>query len=120
MKLRRAGLRIRPWGLRTVLADIEGMTDDVVFLVRRGAYVNEIRRVARRARRLGWLALLLGATTFAWAILRGPGVHSRPAHLALAAIILGWGLFFYVMFQRTRYARAHPFDPGDQPFDQDD
>jgi len=113
MKVQEAGLRIRPWGMRTVLADVEDMTGDVVFLVRRAAYVDEIRQVALRARRLGWAALLLGVLTFAWAALRGPGVHSWPAHIAEAAILIGWGLFLYAMLRRTRYVRAHPFDPAE-------
>jgi hypothetical protein len=29
----------------------------------------------------------------------------------MAAVALGWALFAYVQVRRTRYARAHPFDP---------
>lgn len=111
MKVEPAGLRIRPWGLRTALQDLGDLHDDVVFMIRRGAYVSEIRAVALRTRRLGWIALFLGAVTFAWAALRGPGVHSHMAHEAEAAFALGWALFMYVMVRRTRYVRAHPFDP---------
>ena len=115
MKVEEAGLRIRPWGLRTKRKDLEAVSEDVVFMIRRAAYVDEIREVALRARRMGWAALFLGAATLVWAILRGPGVHSRAAHSGEAAIVLGWALFFYVMFQRTRYARSHPFDPALNP-----
>jgi hypothetical protein len=112
MKVEEAGLRIRPWGLKTKVKDLDRASDDVVFMIRRAAYVEEIREVALRARRMAWAALFMGAVTVLWAVLRGPGVHSRAAHTGEAAILLAWGLFFYVMFQRTRYVRRHPFDPA--------
>ena len=111
MKVEPAGLRIRPWGMRSALKDIGDLTDDLVFMIRRAAYVQEVRLVAIRARRLGWTALLMGAATFAWAALRGPGVDSELAHWSIVAVGLGSALFFYVMMRRTEYARAHPFDP---------
>jgi hypothetical protein len=97
--------------LRTVLRDLGDFTDDIVFMIRRAAYVDEVRQVALRARRVGWLALFLGVGTFAWAALRGPGPDSTVARWAMAAVALGWALFAYVQVRRTRYARAHPFDP---------
>ena len=115
MKVEEAGLRIRPWGLRTKVKDLEAASEDVVFMIRRAAYVEQIREVAFRARRMAWAALFMGAVTLAWAVLRGPGVHSRVAHSAEAAIVLGWSLFFYVMFKRTSYVRSHPFDPDLDP-----
>ena len=115
MKVEEAGLRIRPWGLRTQRKDLEAVSEDVVFMIRRAAYVGEIREVALRARRMGWAALFLGAATLIWAVWRGPGFDSRAAHYGEAAIGLGWLLFFYVMFQRTRYVRSHPFDPALHP-----
>jgi hypothetical protein len=117
MKVEEAGLRIRPWGLRTKVTDLESSSEDVVFMIRRAAYVEQIREVALRARRMAWAALFLGAATVMWAVLRGPGVHSRTAHTGEAAIVLAWGLFFYVMFQRTRYVRRHPFDPELNPIE---
>ena len=111
MKVEEAALRIRPWGLNTSRRDLEPMHDDLVLLIRRAAYVDEIRLVAIRARKVGLAVLVMGLTIFAWAAWRGPGVHSGLAHSAEAAIVLGWALFVYVMFKRTRYVRAHPFDP---------
>jgi hypothetical protein len=111
MKVEEAGLRIRPWGLKSALQDLGDLHDDIVFMIRRAAYVDEIRSVALRERRVGWAALLLGVAAFIWAAWDGPGVHSRTAHTAEAAIALGSALFFLAMFKRTRYARAHPFDP---------
>jgi hypothetical protein len=113
MKVETAGLKIRPWGLRKSLAGLENMSEDVVFLVRRAAYVDEIRAVALRERKIGLATLTAGLLLLAWAMLRGPGVHSTAAHYAEAAIAMGWALFVYVMVKRTRYVRRHPFDPND-------
>ncbi len=111
MKVEEAALRIRPWGLRTSRRDLEPMGDDLVLLIRRAAYVDEIRCVALRARKVGLAALFLGFVTLVWAVWRGPGMDSDAAHSGEAAIVLGWVLFIYVMLKRTRYVRAHPFDP---------
>ena len=111
MKVEPAGLRIRPWGLKSAMKDLGDLHDDLVFMIRRAAYVSEIRAVALRERRIGWMALLLGTAAFAWAVLDGPGVDSLVARWAMAAVALGWALFFHVMVRRTEYVRAHPFDP---------
>jgi hypothetical protein len=111
MKIEPAGLRIRPWGMRSALKDIGDLTDDLVFMIRRAAYMDEIRSVALRERRAGWLALVAGAATFIWAAIEGPGPDSKVARLAIAAFLLGWGLFAHVQVRRTEYVRAHPFDP---------
>jgi hypothetical protein len=113
MRVEEAGLRIRPWGLRTTRKGLEGVSDDIVFMIRRAAYVSDVRAVALRARRIALLALMIGVATLAWAVLRGPGVHSRQAHWGEAAIGLSWLLLAYVLFRRTRYVRANPFDPSD-------
>jgi len=113
MRIDEAGLRIRPWGLRTTRKGLEAMSDDIVFMIRRAAYVSDVRAVALRARRVALLALMIGLVTLAWAVLRGPGVHSRLAHTGEAAIGLSWLLLAYVLFRRTRYVRANPFDPND-------
>ena len=112
MKVDEAGLRIRPWGLRTNLSVLDASADDLVFMIRRAAYVGEIRALGLRVRRAGLTVELLGVLAFVWAALRGPGMHSRIAHTAEAAIVLGWLLLAYVMIRRTRYVRAHPFDPN--------
>ena len=111
MKVEPAGLRIRPWGMRSALKDIGDLTDDLVFMIRRAAYMAEIRSIGLRVRQAGWIVLMLGVATFAWATIDGPGPSSKIAHWAIAAVALGWVLFFYVMVRRTKYVRAHPFDP---------
>ncbi len=112
MKVEEAGLRIRPWGLRRTHADLENVQDDIVYMIRRAAYVDEIRHVALRVRKIGWATIAAGILMLAWAMVRGPGMDSDIAHYAEAAILLGWALFVYVQVKRTRYVRAHPFDPA--------
>ena len=112
MKVKEAGLRIRPWGLNRAESDLVDADEDVVFMIRRAAYVDDVRHVALRTRKLGWAALLAGAGSIAWASTRGPGVNSDVAHSGELGIVLGWALFFYVMVKRTRYVRAHPFKPN--------
>ena len=111
MKVEPAGLRIRPWGIKSALKDIGDLTDYLVGRILLAAYRDEIRAVALRERRAGWLALLAGGATFAWAAIDGPGPDSRLARLAIAAVVLGWGLFAHVQVRRTEHVRAHPFDP---------
>ena len=111
MKVEEAGLKIRPWGLRTDRKALEAMGDDLVLLIRRAAYVDELRWVAWRARWMGLGALMVGSLFLAWSAIRGPGVHSDVAHSAEAAIAGASLLFMHVMVQRTRWVRAHPFDP---------
>ena len=111
MKVEEAGLRIRPWGLKRAPQDLGGLHDDIVFMIRRAAYVDEIRAVALRERRVGWAALLLGLAALVWAAWDGLSLHARLTHWAEAAIAIGSALFFHVMIKRTRYVRAHPFDP---------
>ncbi len=36
------------------------MSDDIVFMIRRAAYVSDVRAVALRARRVALLALMIG------------------------------------------------------------
>jgi hypothetical protein len=112
MKVKEAGLRIRPWGLNTARSDLVEVHEDLVFMIRRAGYVQDVRHVALGARRTGWAALLAGAGTLAWSATRGPGVDSAAAYSGEVAIALGWLLFVYVMVKRTRYVRAHPFKPN--------
>ena len=112
MKVKEAGLRIRPWGLNRAHSDVAQFDEDLVFMIRRAGYVDEVRHVALRTRKLGWAALLAGVGTVAWAATRGPGVDSAAAYLGELAIAFGWVLFALAMVKRTRYVRAHPFDPN--------
>ncbi|CAN5297628.1 hypothetical protein BH11PSE2_BH11PSE2_02550 [soil metagenome] len=88
------------------------MTDEAAEIQRRIAYITEVRKIASLPRSVGFACCLVGAVLIIWASYRVPGGAFSPFGLtALAVIIGGWLLFAYSIFQRTRYVRAHPFEP---------
>jgi hypothetical protein len=88
------------------------MTEESQDLERRLAYIDQVRAIARRERNLGFVCCLLGVLGLAFAAYRlEAGAFSTPGVIALATIVFGWALFAYAIVKRTRYVRAHPFDP---------
>jgi hypothetical protein len=86
------------------------MIDDSALNMRRAAYADTIRSLHRRERGVGFVACLLGAILLIW----GRTVTGAPfwaVVVGLVTIGAGWLLFAYVIIRRTRYVRAHPFDP---------
>jgi hypothetical protein len=86
------------------------MIDDSVLNTRRAAYADTIRSLGRRERGLGLVACLVGAILLIW----GRTVQGAPFWAVVAGLVTigaGWLLFAYVILRRTRYVRAHPFDP---------
>ena len=79
-------------------------------LDRRVAYVKTIRALHRTERMAGMAGCLIGALLLIW----GRQAAEAPAWTApvgLVTIGAAWALFAYVIYRRTRYVRAHPFDP---------
>ncbi len=86
------------------------MIDDSDLNTRKAAYVDTIRSLGRRERGIGFLACLVGALLLIW----GRSVQGAPVWAVWAGLVtigVGWSLFAYVILRRTRYVRAHPFDP---------
>jgi hypothetical protein len=86
------------------------MIDDSALNMRSAAYADTIRSLHRRERGVGFVACLLGAILLIW----GRTVTGAPfwaVVVGLVTIGAGWLLFAYVIIRRTRYVRAHPFDP---------
>jgi hypothetical protein len=86
------------------------MIDDSALNTRRAAYADTIRSLGRRERGIGFVACLMGALLLVW----GRTVAGAPfwaVVVGLMGIAAGWLLFAYVIIRRTRYVRAHPFDP---------
>jgi Flp pilus assembly protein TadB len=86
------------------------MIDDSALNLRRAAYADTIRSLGRRERVFGFVACLVGALLLIW----GRTVAGAPfwaVVVGLVGIAAGWLLFAYVIIRRTRYVRAHPFDP---------
>jgi hypothetical protein len=83
---------------------------DPVLVQKRVAYVKTIRALYRPERMAGMAGCLIGALLLIW----GRQVADAPVWAAptgLVTIGAAWLLFAYVIYRRTRYVRAHPFDP---------
>lgn len=86
------------------------MIDDSDLGARRAAYADSVRALARRERAVGLVACLAGALFLIW----GRTISGAPQWAVIAGLVTigaGWLLFAYVIIRRTRYVRAHPFDP---------
>lgn len=86
------------------------MTDDTDLLAKRAAYVRTIRGLYRVERLTGLAGCLVGALLLIWGR-QAAGAPAWAASTGLVVIGVSWALFAYVIFRRTRYVRAHPFDP---------
>ena len=86
------------------------MSDDPAVLQKRVAYVKAIRGLYRNERIAGLIGCLIGALLLIWGR-QAAGAPAWAAPTGLVTIGAGWLLFAYVILRRTRYVRAHPFDP---------
>jgi hypothetical protein len=86
------------------------VSDDPELLAKRVAYVKTIRGLHRTERAAGLIGSLVGALLLIW----GRQAANAPTWAAPAGLVTigaAWLLFAYVIYRRTRYVRAHPFDP---------
>lgn len=79
-------------------------------LDRRVAYVKTIRSLYRNERIAGLVGCLVGVLLLIWGR-QGQGAPGWVVPAAFLVIGAAWSLFAYVIIRRTRYVRAHPFDP---------
>jgi len=86
------------------------VTDDPQLLARRVAYVKTIRGLYRNERIAGLVGSLIGAPLLIWGRM-SPEASAWAVPVAFLVIGAAWVLFAYVILRRTRYVRAHPFDP---------
>jgi hypothetical protein len=86
------------------------VSDDPQLLAKRLAYAQMIRGLHRPERLTGLAACLVGALVLIWGRM-APAAPAWAAPVGLVTIAAGWLLFAYVIYRRTRYVRAHPFDP---------
>ena len=85
--------------------------DDPEVLIRRAAYIDRIRGMYQRERTIGIFGCLVGVLLLIIARYRMPGAPWA-MWAAIAIIGAAWLLFAYVIFKRTAWVRAHPFDPA--------
>jgi hypothetical protein len=86
------------------------VTDDPQLLAKRVAYVKAIRGLYRNERIAGLVGSLVGAMLLIWGRM-GQGASAWAVPVAFLVIGAAWSFFAYVIIRRTRYVRAHPFDP---------
>ena len=86
------------------------MTDDPALIAKRVAYVRTIRGLYRNERIAGLVGCLIGAMLLVWGR-QAVGAPAWAVPVAFLVIGAAWLLFAYVIIRRTRYVRAHPFDP---------
>ena len=89
------------------------MDDDPAILQKRVAYLDAYRALYRREQTIGLIACLVGALMLIGGRY-GPLAASWVVWVGAAIIAAGWILFTVVIFRRTAWVRAHPFDPSGQ------
>ena len=85
--------------------------DEAELLTKRAAYVDTLRGLYRKERLVGFLMILAGAVI----VVPSRFVWSWPHALiwvGWALVALGWVVFVYVIFRRTQWRRANPFNPN--------
>jgi hypothetical protein len=88
------------------------LDDEMSELTRRIAYLDEVKKIGYWPRTLGFAFSLVGAILLIYASYKVPGgAFSSFGYTALGVIVVGWLLFAYSLLARTRYVRAHPFEP---------
>ncbi|MFO1014455.1 MAG: hypothetical protein U1E50_11910 [Caulobacteraceae bacterium] len=89
------------------------MTGEAEDLTRRAAYLDTLRRLYSRTKFAGYVLCLVGILVLVWAKFRGPGPLSPIGIAGIVIVTAGWAIFVYVIVQRTRYVRRHPYNPQD-------
>lgn len=76
----------------------------------RAEYIMTIRKMHQGKRLLGLIGCVIGVLLMIAPIYMGAPGWLRYAGLAVVAA--SWMVFLYVIVSRTRWVKAHPFDPG--------
>jgi hypothetical protein len=87
------------------------MSGEAELLAKRAAYIDTLRGLYRKERLVGFLMILAGAAI----VVPSRFVLTWP-HAVIwagwALVALGWVVFVYVIFRRTQWRRANPFNPN--------
>ena len=89
------------------------MSHEADLIARQSAYVDTVRALGRRERNAGFVACLVGVLILIWARFV-PGAPAFVLWIAIAVIVLGWGLFVWSVLRRFSYIRSHPFVTGEE------
>ena len=87
------------------------MNEDPAELTRRAAYLDMLRSQGRATRTAGLVASLVGVLILALGRFRLGGA---PWLLWTGVVVIGfgWSCFVYALVRRSRWFRAHPYDPN--------
>jgi len=89
------------------------MIDEHAELQRRIAWLQSVRKVGQLPRQLGFLLCLIGVILLTYATYKIPGgPRSAFGYTSLGVIAVGWVFLIFSMVARTRYVRAHPYEPA--------
>jgi hypothetical protein len=93
------------------MSDKDPMVGEAELLGKRAAYIDTLRGLHKRERLVGFLLILAGAAL----VIPSRFVFGWP-HQAIwagyALVAVGWALFIYVIFRRSQWRRANPFNPN--------
>ncbi len=86
------------------------MSDEADLLAKRIAYIDTLRALHRKERLIGLFLILTGFMLVipSWNYPAWPHAAIMAGYGLIAA---GWGVIIYVIWRRTAWRRANPFDP---------
>jgi hypothetical protein len=89
------------------------MIDDPADLQARIAWLQGVRKVGQLPRQLGFVLCLIGVVLLSYATYKIPGGPRSPfGYTSLGVIAVGWVFLIFSMVARSRYVRAHPYEPA--------
>lgn len=82
---------------------------------RRLAWITKVRGMHRNKRLLGLAGIVLGAALVVWARLSPDQAPAWALYTGFAVLGASWIVFIYVIFDRWRWVRKNPYQPGPPP-----
>jgi hypothetical protein len=79
---------------------------------RRVAWITKVRTMHRNKRLIGLAGILLGAALVAWARFSPAQAPSWALMAGFSVLGVSWLVFIYVIVDRWRWVRKHPYRPG--------
>jgi hypothetical protein len=82
-------------------------------LDRRARWIDTVRRMHRWKRLGGYLGCVLGACLMLWGRFSPEEAPDWAFAAGLAIIVFSWLLFIFVLVDKWRWVKAHPYDASD-------
>jgi uncharacterized membrane protein YidH (DUF202 family) len=84
--------------------------DEAELLKKKAAYLDTLRALHRRERLVGFFMILAGFLLIMPAYWTWSWPHGA-MQVGYGLVSVGWVFFIYVIWRRTAWRRANPFDP---------